>query len=172
MKSFLLSVLIISLMTISNLYSQDIKAKLKGHQAVNGFTVVDDNHKVLFRVTGEGNVGINTPDPNGIFDIQGGTSTTGDGRGINIMAEAGSLEGGNAGGNIMIKSGASSGWDGDPALIFLSGGKNTGVGGSINIYSGHGGDYGGDINIMSSVSHLFHEGANNILSKTTNVLSE
>ena len=74
MKLFIISILLLSFQYSMNLFAQDIKAKLKGHESGDGFTVVDDEDNVLFRVTGEGNVGINTDNPSGIFDVNVGES--------------------------------------------------------------------------------------------------
>jgi len=151
MKSLLLSILFLSSILLSELYAQDIKAKLAGHQATNGFTVVDDDDNVLFKVTGEGDVGIKTNTPSGILDVQGGTSVTGDGRGISIIAETGANSYDYKGGNVLLRGGRGGVGYGDPAQIIVKGGKN-GIGGDIEIRSGHGPDEGGDINIISSGS--------------------
>ena len=72
MKSFLISILLISFLYSTSLIAQDIKAKLAGNQATNGFTVVDDNEKTLLKVTGDGDVGVNTDNPEGLFHVEGG----------------------------------------------------------------------------------------------------
>jgi hypothetical protein len=172
MRSTLILILLISISLISNLYSQEIKAKLRGHLATDGFTVVDDEGKVLFKVTGEGNVGINTSTPTGIFDIQGGTTTvgTGKGRGISLIAEGGEQGNEIPGGNIFLKGG-NSGY-GDAAEIIIGGGKPTGTGGDINIYSGHGPEIGGNINIISSVAGLFDNTNDGQLINKNNLLNK
>ena len=87
MKSFLLSILVLTILISANTYSQDIRAKLRGHLAVNGFTVIDDLDNVLFRVTGEGNVGIGNANPLGLLDTRR-TISTGLGRSIYLQGES------------------------------------------------------------------------------------
>ena len=154
MKSFLISVLFFSPIFLSSQYAQDIKAKLAGHQATNGFTVVDDEDKTLLKVTGEGDVGVNTNNPSGLFHIFGGETNSSFGKSIKIIAQAGS----DSGGYVLLEGGQgglSSNFDyvGDGGRILVEGGKNDGYGGDIHILSGDGPDYGGDINIETS-SHI------------------
>ena len=153
MKSFLLSVLLFSFLFLSNQYAQDIKAKLAGHQATNGFTVVDDNDKILLKVTGKGNVGINTDNPSGVLDVNGGVTKSSDGGKVSIIAQSGSA----TGGEVFIKAGDGGEFPpGDGSRIILGGGKSEGggTGGDIFILGGHGPTYGGDVNIESG-SHTF-----------------
>ena len=119
-------------------YIQNRIAKFSGSQL--GFTN-------MFH-TQEGNIGINTETPTGILDVQGGTSVSDSGRGINLIAENGSkggkviLQGGNPSGGVFLKGGPES-----SGGVFLE----AGWGGGINICSGTSYWGGGDINILSSV---------------------
>ena len=146
MKTFLLSVFVIALFSISNLYSQDIKAKLKGHLAVNGFTVVDDNGKILFRVTGEGNVGILTDDPTSLFEVGRDLETDGIPRSIFIKGESTTSYNNVFGGDAIIEGGNNSVNGGRGGQIKVMGGDYDG--GNIEILGGDG-EWGGNIKIQS-----------------------
>lgn len=153
MKTIIISILFFSFLFVSSQYAQDIKAKLAGHQAANGFTVVDDEDNVLFKVTGVGDVGVNTDNPSGLFHIIGGQASSSIGKPIIIVAQAGNDQGG-----YVILEGGKGGpvYAGDGARIIVEGGKLSGsnaVGGDIHILTGDGPDIGGDINIETS-SHF------------------
>ena len=149
MKSFILFVLITTLFTITNIYSQDIKAKIKGHLAEDGFTVVDDNDKVLFRVTGEGNAGINTPTPSYLFQVQGSPSSAVIGRGINLVGEYGTLNGG----GINLQGGYGERDGGSVSILAGDSDTGDGTGGSVSI-SGGVGAFGGSVNISTAGGYL------------------
>ena len=63
MKSFLRTFIILFIFSINIIYSQDVTATLGGNTPANGFSVVNAQGDTVFRVTGEGNVGINSPTP-------------------------------------------------------------------------------------------------------------
>ena len=157
MKSYLLSVLLFSFLFLSNQYAQDIKAKLAGHAASNGFTVVDDEDKILLKVTGEGDVGVNTATPEGIFHILGGPSNSANGKPVKIVAQDGTENGG-----YVLLEGGKGGpvYAGDGARIIVGGGdlSDDAGGGDIHILSGDGPDRGGDINIETSSHFSFPDG--------------
>jgi hypothetical protein len=158
MKSFLISILLLTFLYSTIQHAQDIKAKLAGHQAANGFTVVDDDDNVLFKVTGDGNVGINTNTPEGHFHIFGGPSNSATGKPIKLIAQNGTEEGG----YILLKGGYGDiigAGNGDGGQIMIEGGKDGGYGGNVHIYAGDGDQYGGDVNISTS-SHYQLPGAN------------
>ncbi len=147
MKSLLISTLLVALLFNTSLYAQDIKAKLKGHEAEDGFTIVDDEDKILLKVTGDGDVGVNTDDPSGLFHVFGGPSNSANGKPIKIIAQDGT----EIGGYVFLQGGYGGlNTPGDPARILVEGGKEEGLGGGVQILSGDGDQYGGDINIETS----------------------
>ena len=147
MKSFLISILLLTFLYSTNLFAQDIKAKLKGHEAEDGFTVVDDNEKTLLKVTGEGDVGVNTDNPSALFHVFGGSSNLANGKPIKIIAQDGT----EMGGFILLQGGIGGiNYAGDAGRLIVEGGKENGYGGGIHILSGDGEDYGGGINIETS----------------------
>jgi hypothetical protein len=158
MKSFLISIFLLSFLYSTILNAQDIKAKLSGHQTDNGFTVVDDNEKALLKVTGEGNIGVNTDNPSALFHVFGGPSNLANGKPIKIIAQDGT----EIGGYVLLQGGmGGSNYAGDGARIIVGGGdlSTDAGGGDINILSGDGPDRGGDINIETS-SHFQFPGNN------------
>ena len=59
---YLISILLI-ILPLNYVYSQEIVAKLSGNTSGEGFSVKDNLNNTLFRITGEGNVGIGTTNP-------------------------------------------------------------------------------------------------------------
>jgi len=150
MKSFLLSILICTILIFSNTYSQNIISKLAGHSTTNGFTVTDDEDKVLFKITGNGNVGINTATPTNLFEIFDEYTTDADGKSIVINAQSSE----SLGGSITLQAGF--GFDPHGGDLNLYAGGSYGYGGDINLISGTTGSAGhssGDINIKTNNSN-------------------
>ena len=172
MKSFLLTFFMVSIFYISIIYSQDVTATLGGNTSTNGFSVVNAAGDTVFRVTGEGNVGINTTTPTSIFDVQGGSTSSADGRDINLISESATsfggdinLNGGSAaidfgngrGGNVSIKGGISN--------------NGMGTGGAVNISSGTGAMTGG-ISIRTGNSGSYNTGTGSITIATASNTSQ
>lgn len=160
MKSFLLLLTLFALLFFLDIHSQDIRAQLSGHSSTNGFTVIDDNDSVLFRITGEGFVGIGTANPTGPLDINfpfvSGTSPN-DGFPININGQFGVNNGGDInitgggsgtdyGGNINIKTLAGN----LPGNIILETDNSNETSGSITLLTGSSNAGGGGITLKTS----------------------
>jgi len=56
---------------LNSIFSQEIEAKLSGTTSDQGFSVKDNTNKTLFRVLGQGNVGIGTSNPLKKLDVNG-----------------------------------------------------------------------------------------------------
>lgn len=61
--SYYLTTLLLIIIPFNFLYSQEIEAKLSGNTINQGFSVKNNLDSTLFRVTGQGNVGIGTTNP-------------------------------------------------------------------------------------------------------------
>ena len=134
---------LILLLSISFLVNaQEVEVTLDGHTSGDGFSVLDDNSNTLLRVTGEGNVGIGTNNPNGTLDVQGGHAGPSDGTPINIVAQTGFTNGGEV--NITSGSGSNSG------DLNITSGSSSSHSGDVNIATGIGGFTSGDINIKTA----------------------
>ncbi|MBW1898140.1 MAG: tail fiber domain-containing protein, partial [Deltaproteobacteria bacterium] len=133
--------------------AQEVEVTLSGNTTAQGFSVLDNSSNNLFRVRGDGSVGFGTATPLGIFNILGDTISSGDGKGINIYAQAtdgpngdggdinitsgNALENGGISGDINIKTAGFNGY----SII-----ENTG---DINIECGFGEATGGDVNLIA-----------------------
>src|SRR3990170_1563209 len=62
---FNLLILFFTAIPLSSAFSQEIEAKLSGATSEQGFSVKDNANNTLFRVLGQGNVGIGTNNTNG-----------------------------------------------------------------------------------------------------------
>jgi trimeric autotransporter adhesin len=83
-----------------------------------------------------GNVGIGTTTPTALLDVQGGTSSTGNGIGINLVSQAGNVAAIGAGGNINITAADSGSFAANGGSVILTGGRNgssTGYGGILTV---------------------------------------
>jgi Chaperone of endosialidase len=177
MKVFYISTLLLFTLSIS--YSQDITATLSGNTSVEGFSVVNAQGDTVFRVTGEGNVGIGNSNPLGILDTRKIISTgsgksiilTGESRTDEVADSSGDvvLAGGNfigsiysafggkitlkgstfGGGNVSIQGGNGSPFSG---AVNIEGGTGSQVGGWINIIAGEGWGRSGSINLITHSS--------------------
>jgi len=131
------------------IHAQEVEVTLSGNTTAQGFSVLDNSSNTLFRVRGDGSVGVGTATPAGIFDIIGGIISSGDARGINILAQSTDDLSGNCG-DINIKSGYSE----------LNGG-------SINIETQGSSNDPGDINIKTNDREADMTGNINIITDAT-----
>lgn len=97
-------------------------------------------------LTVEGNVGINTTTPTALLDVQGGTISSGNGRGINLIAESTSYGGG---GDIVLNSGSGEGGQAGGIIQIEGANLANGKAGDITIRSGGGREGGGNIDIIT-----------------------
>lgn len=170
MKSILFSAIIISFLSLSNIYAQDMRAEIGGNTASNGFSVINAAGDTLFRVTGEGNIGFGKGNPEYLLDIfqkfgdvarsinlRAGSRPNSDGGNVNIYAGDGGVNGYYRGGEVNIIGGNGNSESGGPIKV-ISGNAGTGNpnvgGGNIDIISGNaivgsGSSHGGHINIMT-----------------------
>jgi len=68
---FNLLILFFTAIPLSSAFSQEIEAKLSGATSEQGFSVKDNANNTLFRVLGQGNVGIGTTNPLAKLDVNG-----------------------------------------------------------------------------------------------------
>lgn len=171
MKSFLTTAIIISILSMSNIYAQDMRAEIGGNNASNGFSVINAAGDTLFRVTGEGNIGFGKGNPEYLLDVfqkfgdvarsinlRAGSRPNSDGGSINLYAGDGGTNGDFLGGEINIVGGDGT-REGGGSIHILGGNKTlgtpNGMGGSIFIKSGDApgpsNNHGGNINIETGI---------------------
>ncbi|MBW1898139.1 MAG: tail fiber domain-containing protein [Deltaproteobacteria bacterium] len=152
MKNFLILIVMITCLIIQSVLAQEVEVTLSGNTTAQGFSVLDNSSNNLFRVRGDGSVGVGTATPAGIFDIIGDTITSGDGKGINIYAQSTDDPIGD-GGNINITSGNAldGGTSGDINIKTARDNSpyHTTNTGDINIGCGWGDGTGGDVTIYA-----------------------
>jgi len=129
--------------------AQEVEVTLSGNTTAQGFSVLDNSSNTLFRVRGDGSVGVGTATPAGIFDIIGGTISSGDAKDINIIGQNTEEQFG-LGGSINIKSGWSEVYGGSINIEThpVPGPFGPDIPGDINIKTG-GIDVTGNINIIT-----------------------
>ncbi len=167
MKSILFSAIIISIFLISNIYAQDMRAEIGGNTSSNGFSVINAAGDTLFRVTGEGNIGLGKGKPEYLLDVfqkfgdvsrsiylRAGSRPNSDGGSINLYAGDGGVNGDYIGGDVNLNGGKSNNGTGGLVRILGSTGNGSqGSGGNIDIIAGSTGQgsstKGGTINIES-----------------------
>jgi hypothetical protein len=90
-----------------------------------------------------GNVGIGTTGPSGILDVQGGQSTTGNGKSINLVAQNGVSNGVGAGGAVNVRAGYSDGLGNGGDVVLTAGDSlQSGSPGRIVLMTGFNGSFG------------------------------
>ena len=137
-----------------SLYCQDITAILGGNTSSDGFSVVNAQGDTIFRVTGEGNVGIGTSNPFELLEVKQKFGPVG--KSVNI--EAGTGINPSNGGDINLLAGNGNSIPFRGGNVNIVAGKNSGpstYGGQINLASGQGGENGGNINITTGKGSVF-----------------
>ena len=189
MRLFLLFLVFFSFILLDTLFSQDIEVTLSGSTSSQGFAVKNSSGNTLFRIRGDGTTGFGTATPTGMFDILGGSTSLGNGKSINILAQSTNDPLGN-GGDISFTSGNAlgsgdgksgniffftSGYDGlelvqESGDITLDVGTGDRSGGNINMTAGDNqGASGGKINIFGAdyINNKMEGGKIEIISGTS-----
>lgn len=141
MKTLYNSLITIILFLSIQIQPQEIEATLAGHTTDDGFSVKDDNSTTLFRVRGDGNVGIGISSPTEKLDVNGNLKVLGtassDNKGIDLQISQSSS---GKGGKVYIKAGdapdnySANHWGGDVEIIGGTGTNNSG--GDVTIKGG------------------------------------
>ena len=129
--------------------AQDVTATLSGNTSNEGFSVINAAGDTVFRVTGQGHLGVGTTNPEGPLDVQGGVvdwPTIPNGLPINIIGQDGA--GGN-GGDVNISSGPGENFGGNVNISTI--GSN--FTGNINLSTGSSNVSGGAINLITDESN-------------------
>jgi Chaperone of endosialidase len=138
---------ILFLCTITiNLKAQDVTVTLSDTTQAQGFSVLNSESNTLFRVNGNGNVGIGTMNPTGLLEV---SSSSLNGRGININAE--NADGSDSAGSIILNAGTYESFSASGANISMDGG-NMAKGGDLYLNSGSSPGSSGNIYIHGSTS--------------------
>ncbi len=148
------ALLLFVIISCSSIFAQDIEAKLTTDDTSSGFVIKNDSGDPVFSARGNGNIGLGILNSNYLFEIGSFISPSSQpGRSVRIQAENQGA-GGDAG-NITLLSGAQfNGMAfGDAASISLSGGAFSGTGGGIELITGTGEFYGGDIVLKTGNTH-------------------
>ena len=147
----------------SSIFAQDIEATLTTDDATSGFVVKNNSGDPVLSARGNGNIGIGKLNSSYLFEIGSFVGLGSQaGRSIKISAENQSA-GGDAG-DITLSSGLQTNGVafGEAASISLWGGKFSGTGGGIELITGTGEFYGGDIVLKTGNTHSNGTRAGNI----------
>ncbi len=98
----------------------------------------------ILLATTRGNVGIGTPSPSGILDVQGGTTTANNGTNITMVTQAGASRAG----DINLSGATATDFGGS---LNLAGGTSANFGGSVNLTAGSA-NFGGNINLTAGAA--------------------
>ena len=145
METVFISILL--LFTYTNAYSQDIIATLTGNTSIEGFSVVNALGDTVFRINGEGNLGIGNANPAGLLDTRNAFTT---GVGKSIFLQARNQTDGLAGDAIIAggDNDISGSYGGKITLMGVTNMYNEPTGGDVQIQAGDG-YFPGNIKIQS-----------------------